>query len=165
MNAKEASSVLAALSAAWPSHDMPEDTVRLWVGLLADVELPDAMAAARVVVKQDRFFPPISRYLQECEAQSHGRRNRLAAERGLPRNHQTVAPPPRLVAMLRDTLAQQRTANHWHGGPDPCPICGGMAPTVTTARRAITRASRPTTGTPLKDCGIRGCRTCTRDQL
>lgn len=20
------------------------------------------------------------------------------------------------------------TGGHWHGGPDPCPVCGGLAP-------------------------------------
>lgn len=25
------------------------------------------------------------------------------------------------------------TGGHWHGGPDPCPVCGGLAPHLRPA--------------------------------
>lgn len=36
---------------------------------------------------------------------------------------------PRLVAAARAVLARRAEAGqHWHGGPDPCPVCGGRKP-------------------------------------
>jgi hypothetical protein len=36
---------------------------------------------------------------------------------------------PRLVAAAREVLARRgRLGQHWHGGPDPCPVCGGRRP-------------------------------------
>lgn len=166
MTPHQATQVIAALTAAWPTHDMPDDTMRLWVGLLADVDQGDAMEAARTVVKEDRFFPPISRFLQLAEERCHARRNREATERGLPRQPPQRVSPERMTQILgglRAQLAARRGAGgHWHGGPNPCPVCGGMAP-PTHRRPQPTEAPRPPSGTPLRTCGIKNCRTCNKE--
>lgn len=135
MTPHEATQVIAGLNAAWPTHEMPEATIRLWVGLLADVDQGDALEAAKTVVKEDRFFPPISRYLQLCEERCHARRNRDADSRGLPPMPSQRVSPERMTQILgglRAQLAVRRGAGgHWHGGPEPCPVCGGINPDLS----------------------------------
>jgi hypothetical protein len=130
MNENQAAQVLAAMGAAWPNHDMPEETIRLWLGLMADVNVEDAMPAVKLIVREDRFFPPISRFMQVCEERAHARRNREAAERGLPNAPRPTVSPDRMKQLahgLREQLDARRGAGkHWHGGPNPCPICSGM---------------------------------------
>lgn len=128
MNDHDAAKVLAILGAAWPNQELPDPTVDLWMGLLSDLAYEDGKAAAKTVIKEDTFFPSISRFLQAAQAARHGRENRLAAERGLPSAHRAVPPPERLLKLTRQLLRERSTKKHWHGGPDPCPVCGGIAP-------------------------------------
>jgi hypothetical protein len=35
----------------------------------------------------------------------------------------------KLIGMMKDTLAENpNQGRHWHGGPNPCPVCGGINP-------------------------------------
>jgi hypothetical protein len=36
----------------------------------------------------------------------------------------------RFIALCRETLKQRDTRPHFHGGPDPCPVCGGINPNL-----------------------------------
>jgi hypothetical protein len=40
-----------------------------------------------------------------------------------------IPPPPDILEQLWQALADSSARNHWHGGPEPCPVCGGT-PTV-----------------------------------
>lgn len=131
MTPEQAHQVLRILTAAWPNHDMPDDTIRLWVGTLGEMEHSDAMSAAKSIVNEDRYFPTIARLRQTEAAAKHARRNRESADRGLPTAPQAIARPERVrttIAQVRATLDVRRGAGgHDHHGPNPCPVCGGMA--------------------------------------
>ncbi len=134
MTPADAANVLGLLTAAWPNQDMPDRTVDLWLGLLSELDLSDAKEAARTVVRQDQWFPSVARFIQAAEAAKHGRQNREAAHRGLGDGHRPAAPPAQLVEATRQLIAEQAGKKHWHGGPDPCPVCGGTAPALNTPR-------------------------------
>jgi hypothetical protein len=51
---------------------------------------------------------------------------------------------------------------HWHGGPGPCDVCGGLAE-QSAARPAARRTQRPITGEPLHGCGLPNCHTCAQN--
>ncbi len=43
----------------------------------------------------------------------------------------------RLVAELREELALSAALEHRHGGPDPCPKCGGLGPAIKGDKRQV----------------------------
>lgn len=161
---RDTAAVLGILAAAWPNQTITEQTAAVWREMLADVDQSDAMAAARTLVKRSEWFPSIAQFRNEAEANAHARCNRAAASRGLGSGHKPTSPPPRLIAAARQLLAEQRGARHWHGGPDLCPVCGGITTSVSSHRKTTERPPRPSTSEPLNGCGINGCRTCKRDQ-
>jgi hypothetical protein len=128
VNQRNATAVLGVLSAAWPNQDVSEQTATVWMEMLDAVEVEDAMTAARKLVRTSHWFPSIAQFLNETHAEEHARRNRHAARYGLPRNHQTVPPPPRLLAACRELLEEMKGKRHDHHGPAPCPVCGGINP-------------------------------------
>lgn len=140
MTFQDATTVLGLLTAAWPNQDMPAETAELWIGMLSELDVDDAKSSARTVIRNDQWFPSIARFIQVAEAAKHARENRFAAQRGLPSVGRSVPPPQRLIEATRQLLAEQAKKKHWHGGPDPCPVCGGMkSPTVN--RRSAGRKS------------------------
>lgn len=127
MNRRDVAAVLGILTAAWPNQTLPEQTVAVWMDMLADLDPADAQQAARTLVKTEQWFPSIARFRNEAQAAAHARQNRRAATHGLPGHHRPAPPPPALVEAARALLDEQSTKKHWHGGPAPCPVCGGMA--------------------------------------
>lgn len=128
MNGRDTAAVLGILAAAWPNQQITEQTASVWMDLLADIDPDDAMHAARTLAKREHWFPSIASFRNEAEARAHARRNARAASHGLgaaPRK--PAPPPPALMAASRQLLAEMRTKKHWHGGPTPCQVCGGMA--------------------------------------
>jgi Loader and inhibitor of phage G40P len=131
MNTNEATAVLAALASAWPNQDLTEPTVEVWRSFLDEIDADDGLAAAREVIGSERYFPPIARFREAANAARQARLNREAATRGLPRHEDQPVGPERwraAVELARNTLAERNTRKHWHGGPDPCPVCGGGPP-------------------------------------
>lgn len=141
MNDHESADILAILAAAWPNQEITRETAQLWLGMLAELDPDDAMAGARTVVRNEHWFPSIARFRQATDAARHARRNQEAAARGLPRPGGRIPDEERfqaIIAGLRDNLADRGTRTHWHGGPHPCHVCGGIAPPKppTAARHA-----------------------------
>lgn len=139
MNEHEAANVLGVLNAAWPQVELGQQTADLWIGMLERTDVAVAMAAARTVIRHEHWFPSIARFLQAVETEAQHERTRRASTVGLPTaHHRPVAPPPALLAAARQLLAEQAGKRHWHGGPEPCPVCGGVAPPklTTTLRRS-----------------------------
>lgn len=163
MNARDTAAVLGILSAAWPNQAITPETATVWRDILADIDSADAMHAARALVKREHWFPSLAQFRSEAEAHAHARRNKRAASHGLPASPQppTADGHRRFVDMARQMLATQRGTSHWHGGPDPCPVCGGIAPQAAQTA-ATQRADKPITGEPLNGCGLRNCKTCYR---
>jgi hypothetical protein len=73
----------------------------------------------------------MAKFREAVTATRHARENREAITRGLPRPQGTIPDPERfaqITAGIRDQLRGRGHRNHWHGGPDQCPVCGGVAP-------------------------------------
>jgi len=124
----ETAGVLAMLTAAFPNVDLEEPTIELWMSALGEVDHRDGQAAAGAVIRTEKFFPAVSTFFDAVAAETHGRRVREAAMRGLPRPTGRPVGQDRFrraIEEVWDTLAERGTRKHWHGGPDPCPVCGG----------------------------------------
>ncbi|HEV2928406.1 MAG TPA: replicative helicase loader/inhibitor [Propionibacteriaceae bacterium] len=127
MTPQETARLMGVFAAAWPNQEISRDTVELWSGMLERVNVEHAMAAAKVLIRNENWLPTIAKFLQAVETEASYQRARLARTRGLPGARTVSAPPNRaLMAATRGMLAEQRSKKHWHGGPDPCPACGGM---------------------------------------
>lgn len=145
MNDHEAATVFGLLTAAWPDKELPDETIDLWLEMAADVDFADAEPAARQIIREDQWFPSIARFLQVTEARAHGRRNRQADARGLPATRRSAPPPKPLLDAARRLLEEQKTKQHDHNGPEPCPVCGGVAP---PSSKKASETSRRLRGNP-----------------
>lgn len=125
MNDQQAARVFNFLVTAWPDKQLPDETIDLWIEMIDDITYGDAQAAARDIVKQDQWFPTVARFRHQCEVHASRRRTQDAAKTGLA--PPTGTPPPKaLLDATRQLLAERATLPpHWHGGPNPCPTCGG----------------------------------------
>lgn len=167
MTPAESATILGLLSAGFPAIQVSQETAIVWMEALADIDPQDALPAARTLIKRAPRFPTVSQLREEAESLAHARRNREATDRGLPARSAVGVRPERLeeiLAGLRARMAVQRgTRGHWHGGPEPCPVCGGLAPPRVAKPAVVARVERPVTGEPLVGCGIKNCRTCYGD--
>jgi len=124
MRPGEAAEVLHFLLAAFPSQELEEQTMRLWIDVLGHVEVADARVAASALIADREFFPSLAALRKYVATAQRARENRDAARRGLP--GPSPARPDRFresVEGVWDALAERGTRKHWHGGPDPCPVC------------------------------------------
>lgn len=135
MNDIEAAQVFAVLRAAWPDKDIPAETIELWMELAEQVDVRDAQPAALQIVREDQWWPTIARFLEVCRVHERRRLGHEAQRRGLGRPG-GVEPPAGLVAAARRVLADREgLPSHWHGGPGPCRVCGGVRPPSSTLER------------------------------
>jgi hypothetical protein len=134
VNRQDAVEVLGVLGAAWPNQEIAQQTAQLWLGMLDACEVEAAKKAALSIIRNDHWFPSVARFLQSYESEAQYQRTARADSVGLPTAHHTpVAPPKRLTDASRVLLREMGGRGHWHGGPGPCPKCGGMAPTPKEA--------------------------------
>jgi hypothetical protein len=129
VNRSEATGVVNLISATWPSQEMEADTIAIWMSVLGFFEHADARIAVGLLMRTEHFLPSIAKFTEAVEAEAHARRNREASSRGLSRAPASVPSPERfaeVMAGLRNQLRERGSRKHWHGGPDPCPICGGL---------------------------------------
>lgn len=104
-------------------------------GIGLDIGLDVAM---RLVESEERFPTP-ARFNKERALVD---RERYLTEREEDRQ-QALPGVPTSADVRRDALGRMRTTlatmsrdgarGHWHGGPDPCPVCGGINPAVLAA--------------------------------
>lgn len=126
MKRDEAAQVLDLLTAAYPSQELADGTVALWLKALTQVDAADAKATASRIVASSEFFPSMAKFREQLAAERRARENREAVTRGLARPRTNVPDPEcfaQIVGGVRDQLAQRATRRHWHAGPDPCPVC------------------------------------------
>lgn len=126
MTDNDTAAVLAYFASAWPNYDLTEPTVRVWQQECADLDPLDAEQAMRQLVRSEQFFPTIAKFRQQVRTLAYDRRHRQVATAigsGAPQPW-----PSELVASIKATIASNGTRRHWHGGPNPCPVCGGIAP-------------------------------------
>ncbi len=145
MNEDQTAAMLASLGAAFPAFEPSRATVTTWTGALRSVRVEDAREACEKLIRTCRFFPSIAEFFNEETAARRARESRESAERGLPGVSGTIPPPERLaklLSQLREELGDSGARDHWHGGPNPCPKCGGTKSTlVTGSRRWKSRAA------------------------
>lgn len=60
MNAREAASVVAAISAAYPQWPASRETVAIYADALADLDYVDALAAVREIILTDDRWPTVA---------------------------------------------------------------------------------------------------------
>lgn len=137
MNRDESAQLLAIMAAPHP-WDVPDDQAEVWhraalervdfeLGLEAAVRLVETMEKMPTPAAFNAMVTTIGRerYAEQRQlaAQSEGRL--LDPGTGLTDKVRQV------IADLRASFATANgTRGHWHGGPDPCPVCGGVAPDV-----------------------------------
>lgn len=144
MNRADADQVLAILSAPH-GFTTEADTMEVWYQAAlerCDAELATAVAV-RLVECEERFPTParfnkerstIERERWAAEQERMRTAAGLAEQQGLPAPGLESPAEQRLkfIREIRGMLAQQQSnlTQHWHGGPDPCPVCGGLNPNV-----------------------------------
>lgn len=128
MNVQEVASVLAYFGAAFPTMEISDDTADLWVLELADIDPQDAQVGMREYVRTNDTIPNVAKFRTACaEAKKARERVYLDEMPALPTP--PPVPPPTEVRQLAQRLRLKSMAGgHWHGGPDPCPMCGGLPP-------------------------------------
>jgi len=70
---QEIKKVLAILGTAYPSSQIPEETSKLYVKMLADVPAVDLLTAAEAHIQDSEFFPKISELRSELISVPAGR--------------------------------------------------------------------------------------------
>lgn len=134
MNHDQAGAVLDALVAGFRT-DLSDSQVESWMDAIQDCGA-DPDKAQEIAYRWPRThdrFPSMAEFLTVIAP----RQNLITVD---PDDHEVdLGVQRRIVRMWRDSLVEvdKRVRNsgatkgvdgHWHGGPDPCPVCGGIAP-------------------------------------
>lgn len=166
MNKPEAAQVLAVMAAPFP-WDVTDDQAEVWYqAALAVVSLDVGLEVAVRLVETEERFPTPARFNSERKAVDRERyeaRRALEAasgQRSIPAIPLTLDERAGWIQEMRQMLApfgRRGTRGHDHKGPEPCPVCGGIAPdalarmspaeqdiaTTTLRRRADERRRGP----------------------
>jgi len=62
VNLRETAEILGYLSAAFPKHEMFEETVTVWSDQFADTDFEAAQRAAKTVVGSEQWFPTVAKF-------------------------------------------------------------------------------------------------------
>lgn len=141
MNADGAKLVIRYLCSAYPNQQIADGTVAVWCEHLAGQTVEDAMNAAKRLVRSTRWFPSVAEFLECCRLERELREaNFVRAELTAPKEsaEQRKRVAERFMAVCRESVASRNKKQHWHGGPDPCPVCGGMKPQPTRPDPSLT---------------------------
>lgn len=128
MNRTEAAQVLAILAAPH-NRDVSHDTAEVWYRTaLERIDLDTALEVAVRLVETEERFPTPARFNAERSAMARMERQYNEYHRQLPPAPVDPTTAARLVAEARKIVDANKVGKHWHGGPNPCEVCGGMAP-------------------------------------
>lgn len=124
MTPREAASVLAYFTAAWPWATVADQTAEVWAEHLTGVDTQDAHSAARRLVDQLDAPPSIARFLEECRAVKRNRGPQLEPGRQEPYLSRDEA-LERIRALRRGLkVASELIPDHDHRkGWKQCPAC------------------------------------------
>jgi hypothetical protein len=70
MNLRETAEILGYLSAAYPKHEMFEETVTVWSDQFVHTDFEAAQRAAKRVVAADQWFPTVARFIEILAAET-----------------------------------------------------------------------------------------------
>lgn len=132
MNVQETAAVIAYFGAAFPTFDPSDDTVDVWVAEVGDIDPADAGDAMRHLVRTCDFPPTIAKFRMACK--EIGLRRRQGRYQALEMARHPW--PDELVEEIKRMSSTAAKRKHWHGGPNPCPVCGGMKPAERVAAGA-----------------------------
>jgi len=65
VNSQQVGEILAYFSAAWPRHEMYEETVQVWLDQFQRTDFEVAQVAAKQIVEKEEWFPSVSRFKRE----------------------------------------------------------------------------------------------------
>jgi hypothetical protein len=116
MQPREVAEILGYLSAAFPKHDLPQETVAVWCDQFASTDFELARDAAKQIVAEDDWFPTIHRFREAV--------GRLLRAGGAPPG---CGQCDRGFVLLAD------------GSAAFCRVCRKDAPLVSGERRALSQ--------------------------
>ena len=106
MNRQEAGAVLALMTAAWPNQKITEQTARVWIDMLANVDPQVGIDTARQLIANDQWFPTVGGFLEAAQFLA---RRRGLERRSLPSGVKLVPCPPELMQKMRDCLKNAKS--------------------------------------------------------
>ncbi|MGQ0668517.1 MAG: hypothetical protein ACT4PO_02400 [Actinomycetota bacterium] len=141
MQHHEARKLLALLSAAFPHRDLPEETRALYVDELVSLDCARCgYTSTRTLIREARFFPPISDVLAEYRTEhASAHRDERSA---LPDHEWTEADEAASEAAMRKAFAEYRSRAGAEADPSPeimKPRAPSESPEQIEARRAAMR--------------------------
>lgn len=118
------------------SHPLTDDELELWFNTcLRSTDVRLAGRATLRIVSEDKFWPTPARFNEIRRAIQADDEPPASALPSGPRTEQERANVARYIALCREIIKQRDTRPHWHGGPDPCPVCGGINPNLAYERK------------------------------
>jgi hypothetical protein len=141
MNRDDGITIIARLMAAWPGHEWSDPTAEMWLEDLEAWHLEEAMAAVQMCRRTLDWSPSWHQFLEALAAARRTQSQTIyRAELTRPGVH-TPEANIEAIRLIRNWYANKTNMRlrHWHGGPDPCPICGGLNPKVEQAQELENR--------------------------
>ena len=140
MDPAEADEILTLLLAGYPTTKLSDETVVAWADAIAEsgADPIKALEVARRWSRTHERFPNLAEFLTTVTPRTYTQPADDPDE---------LRPSPKLAAELaakwRTALVEhdarvaelhssRGAAGHWHGGPDKCPLCGGVPPFAPT---------------------------------
>jgi hypothetical protein len=127
MNRQEAAWLLATLAAPYPGEPFTDDAAEVWYNsTLHNRDIDEAMTIVERLIASKEFRPTPAVFNEELRTARQHQAIAAAAVPALDAPRTSTHPAAEVIEELRRTLADTSKRNHWHGGPKPCPVCGGM---------------------------------------
>lgn len=134
MTDDEVVSTIERMTGAWPFMVVTNVQLDVWIETLTDTDPTDGKAALEKAVRTLDQPPSIAWFLAEVrsliERRTLGPKDRPELE-AAPTDRQGYQ---RFLAAAREALERNAEKVHWHGGPEPCPVCGGLRGTIGDQR-------------------------------
>lgn len=138
MNQTEALQVLTIIATPF-NREITGDLLAVWYSTcLRDIDLGVGLSVAEALLNESEFMPTPAAFRRTLTAMRVAERRELPAQPALPERSVTQKELDRaeireIIAEMKSklaALASTGTRGHWHGGSDPCPVCGGINPRV-----------------------------------
>lgn len=136
MTETEAQEVVAFMAATFNRVVDQAMMAGWWHAALHDVDQPEAMTVAIEMLNRSEFMPTPAAFNTTRAAMRRERYtaevNAVTAQQALPAGETPAVQQRRFVTEMREALGRLGTklGQHDHRGPSPCPVCGGINPTV-----------------------------------
>lgn len=132
MTLADAALVLDTLMAPFPRWDLDQAARRSWVHAIAnsgarkDVALGQAEAWGRANIHPPALAELLARIRPPAPPPADPDTAMSANPAVLHRIRATLADAGKAIERRVGPAACEAHGGHWHAGPDPCPVCGGL---------------------------------------